>query len=118
MTRHFFLVRLFVVQVLFLAIAAWLIWQAQYALACVYVLMVWWLTRLINRTLDPDPKTEINGEILTILAEYNAAKVRTFYRTDWEAEHKRIEELEQEFRARIEIDPDDHRCLYRWKKGV
>lgn len=91
--------------------------ESQYALSGAYAIMLWWLTRLINRTLAPDPKVEVNGDILTILMEFNAAKVNSLYKENWEEEHAKIEKMEREFKKKIEIDPYDGRCLYRWKKN-
>lgn len=120
MTGKRFLPALFVFQLLELLAGVYFLANGHYLLAVGTLAVLLAITVPVARAQMPDPKTEENGEILEILqsfARIQAGILRGIKcgSLTWDDYHTMIEK-EAAFRNRIEIDPYDRRCLYRWKK--
>ena len=120
MTGNTFLPRLFLFQIAELGGCIFfllhdLLWLAA---GCLGLLLIF--TMIVHSSFQPDPKTDLNGEIMTIQQNYTNRAVAILWRikmgtATWD-DYKKVKAEEAEFEKTIEIDPHDHRTLLRWKK--
>jgi hypothetical protein len=120
MTGNAFLPGLFIFQILEIAAAVFFSWRGYYWLAGGCILLLIAFTLPVRGAYSLDPKMEVNSDILTILSGYHillmemSSKVRCGQAS--EEEYQSLKAEVAEFKKKIEIDPDDDRCIYRWKK--
>lgn len=120
MAGNVFLPRLFILQLVGLIAAGYCVSQGWYGLAIGCVLCLLAFTIPVYSAYSEDPKMAVNGDILTRLQAYTNEQIRIIQgvrigRNDWGVYYQAKAE-EEAFRSSIEIDPNDPRCIYRWKK--
>lgn len=86
----------------------------------VFVLIVFVFGGIVTSNNAHDPKIAVNGEILQILQGYTDAGARVLWGIKagtacWDEYHQ-VKAAEENFREVIEIDPNDDRCIYRYRQ--
>ena len=120
MAGNAFLPGLFILQLIFGAASIYAFTQGWYWFGIGEIFLILAFTLPVRDAFSHDPKIAVNGEIIEKLQGYTNAGVRILWQIKagtgcWD-DYNQVKAKEENFRKTIEIDPNDHRCIYRYKK--